>query len=405
MGKGKQMENTLDGLGASTWCLVQDVAEHIASSDMNEPVKQYIKSDRSFSNILTTVLSLNFAGTVLALLFEAMFNSDVPPNPITRYFVDSFVYANCIGTLWGVAVFHYTPRLMFMRSPLNWILLISMILSLVFVGSLVAGFTLMGIGVFPPKDYSWITLHRMGLGFLISLVFGISTYFYESVRLSLRTTTQQLHAKKLEGERAQKLAVEASLSSLESRIHPHFLFNTLNSISSLIQEDQQLAERMVERLAALLRFSLDSNHHSTILLEQEVKISIDYLEIEKARFGERLQYHVEVSAKLKAVHVPPFVIQTLVENSVKHAVSLKREGGKIQLKVIPVGDRVNIEVTDDGAGFTAEAITVGHGLDNLHARLTVLFGEEAALNVMRKDSLTVVSVSFPHPQPAKVEAV
>lgn len=399
------MDTTLDGPGTSTWWLVPDDSVDIASSNMSAPVNQFIKSDRSFSNILTTVLSLNFAGTVLALLFEAMFNSDSPPNPITRYFVDSFIYANCIGTLWGFAVFLYTPRLMFMRSPLNWILLISMILSLAFIGSLVAGFTLMGIGVFPPGDYSWITLHRMGLGFLISVVFGISTYFYESVRLSLMTTTQQLQAKKLEGERAQKLAVEASLSSLESRIHPHFLFNTLNSISSLIQEDPQLAERMVERLAALLRFSLDSNHRSTILLEQEVKIAIDYLEIEKARFGERLQYHVEVPAKLNAVHVPPFVIQTLVENSVKHAVSLKREGGRIQLKVIPVGNRVNIEVTDDGAGFTAEAITVGHGLDNLHARLAVLFGEEATLDVLRKDSLTVVSVSFPHHQLVKVEAV
>jgi two-component system sensor histidine kinase AlgZ len=395
----------LNKLGTSTWCLVPDDSEYIATSKMSVPVEQPIKSDRSFSNILTTVLALNFAGTVLALLFEAIFNSDVPPSPITRYFVDSFVYANCIGTLWGVAVFHYTPRLMFMRPPLNWILLIIMILSLTFIGSLMAGFTLMGIGAFPPGDYSWIALHRMGLGFLISVVFGISTYFYESVRLSLMTTTQQLHAKKLEGERAHKLAVEASLSSLESRLHPHFLFNTLNSISSLIQEDPQLAERMVERLAALLRFSLDSSHRSTILLEQELKIAIDYLEIEKARFGERLHYLIEVPSELNAVRVPPFIIQTLVENSVKHAVSLKRRGGEIQLKVSAVDDRVTIEVTDDGAGFTADAITVGHGLDNLRARLAALFGQEAKLDVLRKDGLMVVSASFPHHQPAKVDTV
>lgn len=405
-GKANDMGITLHRLGTSMWSLVPNELEQIASPDMSVPVKQSIKSGRSFSNILTTVLSLNFAGTALSLLFEATFDSDAPPSRIARHFIDSFVYSNCIGALVGFAVLHYTPRLALKRFPLNWMLLISMILGLTLVGSLVAGFTLMGIGIFPSGDYSWIGLHRLGLGFLLAFIFGVSMYFYESVRLRLNTATQQLRAKELEGERAQKLAVEASLSSLESRIHPHFLFNTLNSISALIQEDPQLAERMVERLAALLRFSLDSNHRSTILLEQELKIAIDYLEIEKARFGERLNYHIEVPAELNAVYVPPFVIQTLVENSVKHAVSLKREGGEIQLKVIAVGERVNIEVTDDGAGFIPDAIAVGHGLDNLRARLAALFSEEAALDVSRKDGLTVVSVSFPyHHQEVKVETV
>ena len=371
---------------------------------MSVPAKQLIKSERSFSNILTTVLSLNFAGTVLALLFEATFNSDAPPSRIAHHFIDSFVYSNYVGTLVGFAVFYSTPRLGYLDFPLNWLLLISLILSLTFVGSLAAGFTLMGIGIFPPKDYSWIALHRMGLGFLLALICGISLYFYETVRLRLNTATLQLRTKELEGERLRKLAVEVSLASLEARIHPHFLFNTLNSISSLIQEDPQLAERMVERLAALLRFSLDSNHRNTILLEQELKIAIDYLEIEKARFGERLHYSIEVPVELNAVHVPPFVIQTLVENSVKHAVSLKREGGEIKLKVIAMDDRVNIEVADNGAGFTTDAISAGHGLDNLRARLAALFGDEATLEVLMKEGLTVVRVSFPRHQTAKVEA-
>ena len=373
--------------------------------DTGASINPATKSDRSFANILTTVLSLNFTATVLALLFETTLHPDAPPAQIARQFIDSFIYSNCIGMLLGFAVFSFTLRLTLLRFPWNWVLLISMILSLAFIGSLMAGFTLMGLGIFPRGDYSWIALRRMSLGFLLALGFGVSGYFYESVRLRLSATTQQLRAKAKEEERAQKLAVEASLSSLESRVHPHFLFNTLNSISSLIQEDPLLAERMVERLAALLRFSLDSSHRSTIPLEQELKIAIDYLEIEKARFGERLHYQIDIPAELNSMLVPPFVIQTLVENSVKHAVSLKRNGGEIRLKASAVDDRVNIEVGDDGPGFSADAINAGHGLDNLRARLATLFDKEAALDISRKNGLTVVSISLPNHQQLRGAAV
>jgi sensor histidine kinase YesM len=371
---------------------------HMNAVACQEPSR---KSDRSFINILTTVLSANFVGTVLALLLEATFHSDLPPSQIASHFIDSFVYSNCIGILVGFAILSQTPRLARMPFPANWVLLLCMILGLAFVGSLIAGFTLMALGVFPPEDYSWIALHRMGLGFLLALIFGVSAYFYESVRLRLKATTRRLRAKELEQERAQKLAVEASLSSLESRTHPHFLFNTLNSISSLIQEDPPLAERMVERLAALLRFSLDSNRRGTVPLEQELKVAVDYLEIEKARFGKRLRYCTDVPEQLRSALVPPFTFQTLVENSVKYAASLKPEGGEIQLKAHAVNGRMNIEVWDDGAGFAEDAIAAGHGLDNLRARLDALFGSEATLRVSRKEGFTVVSVSLPNRGPQR----
>ena len=374
--------------------------KEIPRSGLSAIVSSVHKSDRSFGNILTTTLSLNFAGTVLSLLFEATFHPDALPTQLARSFTDDFIYANCIGLLVGFAVLGFTSQLAVQRFPINWVLLVSTILTLTFVGSLIAGFILMGLGFFPPHDYSWITLRRMGLGFLLALVFGISGYLYEGVRLRLKATTEQLRTKELEEERAQKLAIEASLSSLQSRIQPHFLFNTLNSISSLIEEDPSLAERMVERLAALLRFALDSSQRRTIPLEQELRIAIDYLEIEKARFAERLHYDIDIPAELNTILVPPFVIQTLVENSVKHAVSLKREGGNIHLKATEKEGRVNIEVGDDGPGFSADAIIAGHGLDNLRARLMTLFGHEARLDLLRHNGFTLVSVSLPnHRQP------
>lgn len=396
------MDTSLPTLRTSTEFLVPVNLQDAASQNINASIQLSAKSDRSFGNILTTILSWNFAATLIAVLLETIFGADTLPGQIARNLLDSFIYSNCIGMLVGFAVFRFTPRLM-LRSFFNWVLVLSMILSLTFVGSLLAGFILMGLRIFPAQDYDWISLRRMGLGFLLALIFGISGYLYERVRLRLKSTTEQLRLKVLAEERAQKLAVVASLSSLESRLHPHFLFNTLNSISSLIQEDPLLAERTVERLAALLRFSLDSSHRGTIPFQQELKIAVDYLEIEKARFGERLNYQMDIPAQLNTVLVPPFVIQTLVENSVKHSVSSKREGGNIQLKADVMDGRVSIEVRDDGPGFSADAITPGHGLHNLRARLTTLFGEEAALDLSRRNGFMVVNVSLPRQQQAEGE--
>ena len=165
----------------------------------------------------------------------------------------------------------------------------------------------------------------------MTIVAGITIGIYRTLRERLEETTLQLRTKELERERALKLATEAQLASLESRIHPHFLFNTLNSISSLIPEDPVRAERLVEQMAALLRFSLDAHQSGLVPLERELKIVGDYLEIERARFGDRLRYQIDVPADLSQSQIPPLSLQTLVENSVKYAIAPDRAGGEIRI--------------------------------------------------------------------------
>ncbi|HYR43514.1 MAG TPA: histidine kinase, partial [Terriglobia bacterium] len=190
--------------------------------------------------------------------------------------------------------------------------------------------------------------------------------------------------------RLQYEATQARLSSLESRLQPHFLFNTLNSISALIPENPAAAERMTERLAALLRFSLDSTDRPTVPLEQELKIATDYLEIERTRFGPRLNYSVDIAADLLRAEVPPFSLQTLVENSVKHG------GGEIRVTARNGNGRLVLNVWDSGTGFSKDAaIPSGHGLDNLRSRLAVLWGSRASLEFHREDSGTSVRISMP----------
>jgi LytS/YehU family sensor histidine kinase len=214
---------------------------------------------------------------------------------------------------------------------------------------------------------------RLRLVVAVSVVIGVAVFLYESMRYRL-----------------QYEAAQARLSSLESRLHPHFLFNTLNSISALIHEDPACAERMTERLAALLRYSLDSTERPTVPLEQELKVSTDYLEIEKTRFGPRLNYSVDVPAELMPVEVPPFSLQTLVENSVKYG------GGEIRITARNGNGRVVLNVWDSGEGFAKQTdIPGGHGLANLRSRLEAIWGKKASLEFGREDSGARVQISLP----------
>jgi LytS/YehU family sensor histidine kinase len=190
--------------------------------------------------------------------------------------------------------------------------------------------------------------------------------------------------------KAQFETTQARLSSLESRLRPHFLFNTLNSIMALIPEDPDAAERMTERLSALLRYSLDATLQNTVRLEQELKVAADYLEIEKTRFGGRLQYSIDVPLELMSTAVPPFSLQTLVENSVKYG------GGDIRVSASNGAGHVLLRVWDSGDGFPRDApLPAGHGLHNLKDRLEALWGSNASMEFLQEGAGTMVQVTVP----------
>jgi signal transduction histidine kinase len=190
--------------------------------------------------------------------------------------------------------------------------------------------------------------------------------------------------------RARFEAAQARLQSLESRLRPHFLFNTLNSIRVLIAEDPAAAEDMVVRLSSLLRASLDVADHATVRLDRELELTISYLEIERTRFGDRFRYSVDVPADLRGAAVPPFALQTLVENSVKYG------GVDIRVRARADSGRLLLEVWDSGPGFPVElAVKQGHGLDNLRARLLAIWGDRGSLEFSSDPPGTTVRVSHP----------
>jgi len=338
---------------------------------------------------------LNVAvGVALALIFwlsQRGGGAHGFPGELTSSLIHAFVY----GSAFGLLMPYLGERLAALRAPWSWISITAALLLIAAAATLAVELCLLGAGLLRADEF-WADYFFKGVSvFFIALLVGICVNAYEKFRDQMQATNLQLRTQELEKERALKFATEASLASLESRLHPHFLFNTLNTISALISEDPPLADVMVRRLASLLRASLDACRQGRITLADELKLVTDYLEIEQARFGERLSYTIEVGPGLESLPVPPLVLQPVVENSVKFAVSPRPEGGRIKISARLSAGRLELEAWDDGPGFDVEGIPLGRGLDNLRARLAALFGDGAQLSVGRRDGGTAVTVRFP----------
>jgi two-component system sensor histidine kinase AlgZ len=341
------------------------------------------------------VLLVDTAGAAITALFTYLFSRDATLHDLLEHFKYGLVYAHCIGTLAFLVMGHLGRRIG--RLPRLYRLpgFVLAFVSLAVVGSVPASLILVALRWVRP-DEMWLEYGgSLRIAIAITLLIGAVVTAFEMLTFRLHAATLELRTRQLEEERARKLATEAKLSSLESRIHPHFLFNTLNSISALIREDPGRAERTVERLAALLRYSLDSTARRLVPLRHEMRVVQDYLEIEKTRFGDRLRYTLDVPDEIGELEVPPMTVQTLVENSIKHAVSTNRFGGEIRVTARLGAEHLWLEVSDDGAGFDNGALKRGHGLDSLQDRLSVLFEGAGRLELARCNGRMVVSVAVP----------
>jgi sensor histidine kinase YesM len=280
-------------------------------------------------------------------------------------------------------------------DAVQWTVFIVGLIAICGLGSIVGSLIVAATGLESGMTLAALIGRSFRTSVIVSLMVGVNEVAFGRLRGQLEETQLKLRTEELERERALKLASEARLGSLESRLHPHFLFNALNSVSSLIPSDPARAERLVERIASLLRFSLDSNKGGLVALEQELKVVRDYLEIEQARLGQRLRYTVETIGDIQDLQLPPLSVQTLVENSVKFAIASTVDGGEIRVRADRNNGCLYVNVADTGDGFALESIPPDHGLDNLRSRLAVLFGERAQLNVAHEGPWTTVTMKVP----------
>ena len=340
-----------------------------------------------------------FAAIVAASILVAITSSGVgfatPWQTALRAFGFAFLFSSCIAIPVAITLPRLGPHLWTrFRFPINWIIASAVMMALALAGSALAIGILIVSGVLAPSDFFEWFRGSARVSVITTITVGIVVTVYELMRTRLTEATLALRTKERDEAEARRLASEAQLSSLESRVQPHFLFNTLNSIAALIPRDPEGAERMTGQLASLMRSSLDSTGSLLVPLHQELKIIRDYLDIERVRFGARLQYQVDVDASVADALVPRLSLQTLVENSVKYAVSPRREGASIVIRARRDGAMFGFGVEDNGPGFDGQRIPESHGLSMLKDRLEKVFGDRARLRIQSEPGRTVVAVEI-----------
>lgn len=226
----------------------------------------------------------------------------------------------------------------------------------------------------------------------------------------------QMRAARLRQQERQAVELRAQLSearleALRMQLRPHFLFNVLNTISGLMEQDPKTGQKIVRQLGDLLRRSLDTRGQREIPLRDEVEFVRSYLEIEQVRFRERLQTAIDMEPGALDCPVPPFILQPIVENAIRHGIAPLPGGGRVEVKGVLHNGRLELQVRDNGAGLPPEMIspageesgppTAGIGIANTRARLQELYGDDHAfrLEPLPEGGL-LVTLSLPGERPA-----
>lgn len=224
--------------------------------------------------------------------------------------------------------------------------------------------------------------------FFISRLHGnLLTYAAIVAGWNLVETYRQARERQVRASRLEARLAEARLSALKMQLHPHFLFNTLHAISTLMHRDVEAADRMLTRLSDLLRLTLENAGTQEVRVKEEIDFLEQYLEIERTRFGDRLTIDIDIDPDTLDARIPNLILQPLVENAIRHGVAPRAEPGWIGVRTERRDGELCVTIEDDGPGLPAVAEPrpagpgSGVGLANCRARLRQLYGDEARLDL------------------------
>lgn len=334
-----------------------------------------------------TLLRTLWVCLIISVIVAAGFTYTDPAHWF-EFLYSSLIFSNSIGFVIHGLVTFFLPRL----SKFPTLLRLSLLLILFLVGGLVGteiGILIQGFltssKVSPP-----IHIRLLTFNLILAAIFGSIAVLYFTLRARAEHMAAKLQEKELNEERLTRLKTKAELEALQTKINPHFLFNTLNSIASLISENPKLAEETIERLSGLFRYTLRHTERNTVTLAEELDLVRTYLEIEKVRLGDRLQFEVKCEEGVREVELPPMLIQPLVENSIKHSIASAIEGGTILVEAKSSNGNCVIAVHDSGKGFQNENDAGGFGLRSIQERLRLRHGDKASLQFLQNDHTEIV---------------
>ncbi|MEJ2629478.1 MAG: histidine kinase, partial [bacterium] len=227
--------------------------------------------------------------------------------------------------------------------------------------------------IIPIRDNpGWILFYNL-LTYILQFTLFHSYEILRKLRTKEKMTLKLLHLQK-----------EQELAILKSQINPHFLFNTLNSISAMASTDAEETRTMISQLGDLFRYVIEGSKNDLVPLEKELKFIKDYVDLETKRIGDRLTTEFQVDRSLAAFPVPPMILQPLVENAIKHGIAPLEDGGKVTVQIQKNEDAVAFRVCDNGVGLSSNdplSTAGGIGLKNIDARLGKMYGDSARLKI------------------------
>ncbi len=270
------------------------------------------------------------------------------------------------------------------------------------IGRVLIASVIIGLAIFIPASILSYLIktnfsERLSPGLIITAWFNLSTiivvwsliyflvHYFENYR--------KVEIERLIWEAAVK---DFELKTLKSQLNPHFMFNALNSIRSLIEENPEHAKNAINLLSNIFRYSLKIERIESVPLSEEMQTVADYLSLEQIRFEERLKFKIDIDDQAKFIEIPPMMIQTLVENGIKHGISKIPEGGTIDISGRIVDSYLNIKIINSGY-FDNELMNKsnGYGISNTRQRLNIIYGEQATFSIMNKENFVEVIINIP----------
>lgn len=244
------------------------------------------------------------------------------------------------------------------------------------------------LGTAPATLRSWM---------LTSLPWSVFLYFTTLGCVHAFGYFVEARAREAQSARLSAQLAQTRLEALRSQLHPHFLFNSLNAVLVLVRErESAAAARMLERLGDLLRRVLRADAAAQVPLADELRFIDDYLAIERERFSDRLAVSRTIDPEVAEAQVPPFVLQPLVENALRHGIAPSERGGRVSIEARREGDTLVLVVSDDGHGLPAQDVPGGVGVRNLRERLATMYGNQASLALVpRRGGGVVATIQLP----------
>jgi len=340
---------------------------------------------RRIRSLLLVFAGWTLYGAVAAQIIRAFMSPTVQPRPP---FHRLLIYAVAEAWIWALLTlpivwlarrFPVTTATLARRIPLH--------LGFAVVTHVIR----VGIGVLIQP---WV---RPGFqaGVLVTLLNGLlfDVFIYLAVVAIVHAADAQTQTLRLRNQ-----LLEADLRMLRMQLQPHFLFNTLNAVSELVHQDAAAAERAITRLADLLRWTLQSSERPEVSLREELGALSTYLEIQRIRHGEGLQFRVDAAPDTLDLGVPGLLLQPLVENAIRHGIGGSSEG-MVVIEAVRTGDRLQLRVRDDGRGF-GSGHREGTGLRTTRARLAGLYGDRQSLVIGGDSAGGDVAITLPAHPPA-----